>query len=54
MDLSDNVKLLLGGRLDSFDMTVDDIKNGTSESKTDDEFSPRAVLFISLKKVFYI
>ncbi len=42
MDLSDNVKLLLGGRLDSFDITVDDIKNGTSESRTDDRFSPRA------------
>ena len=42
MDLSDNVKLLLGGRLDSFDINVDDIKNGTSESRTDDRFSPRA------------
>ena len=44
MDLTDNVKVMLGGRLDSFDITVDDIKNGTSESRTDDRFSPRAGL----------
>ena len=44
MDLTDNVKIMLGGRLDSFDITVDDIKNGTSESRTDDRFSPRAGL----------
>ena len=42
MDLTDNIKLMIGGRLDSFDITVDDIKNGTSESRTDDRFSPRA------------
>ena len=44
MDLTDNIKLMIGGRLDSFDITVDDIKNGTSESRTDDRFSPRAGL----------
>ena len=44
MDLTDNIKLMVGGRLDSFDITVDDIKNGTSESRTDDRFSPRAGL----------
>ena len=44
MDISDNIKVMLGGRLDSFDITVDDIKNGTSESRTDDRFSPRAGL----------
>jgi catecholate siderophore receptor len=44
MDLTDNVKVMIGGRLDSFDITVDDIKNGTSESRTDDRFSPRAGL----------
>ena len=44
MDLTDNVKVMLGGRLDSFDITVDDIKNDTSESRTDDRFSPRAGL----------
>jgi len=42
IDLSDNWKLMLGGRLDDFDITVDDIKNGTSESRNDNTFSPRA------------
>ena len=42
MDLTDNIKLMIGGRLDSFDITVDDIKNGTSESRNDNTFSPRA------------
>ena len=44
IDLTDNFKLLLGGRLDNFDITVRDIKNGTSESREDEEFSPRAGL----------
>ena len=44
IDLSDNWKLMLGGRLDDFDITVDDIKNGTSESRNDNTFSPRAGL----------
>jgi len=42
IDLSDKWVVLLGGRLDQFDITVDDIKAGTSESREDDEFSPRA------------
>ena len=42
IDLSDNLIVLLGGRLDQFDITVDDIKAGSSQSKEDDEFSPRA------------
>ena len=42
IDLSDNLIVLLGGRLDQFDITVDDIKAGTSLSREDDEFSPRA------------
>ena len=33
---------MVGGRLDDFDITVDDIKNGTSESRNDNTFSPRA------------
>ena len=49
MDLTDNIKLMIGGRLDSFDITVDDIKNGTSESRTDDDFLQELVLYISLK-----
>jgi len=44
IDVTDNFKVLLGGRLDNFDITVRDIKNGTSESREDEEFSPRAGL----------
>ena len=44
IDLSEQVKLLLGGRFDSFDITVDDIKNAATQSRTDDVFSPRAGL----------
>ena len=42
IELSDNLLVLLGGRLDQFDITVDDLKAGTSQSREDDEFSPRA------------
>ena len=42
IDVSDNLVILLGGRLDQFDITVDDLKAGTSQSREDDEFSPRA------------
>ena len=41
IDLSDNLVILLG-RLDQFDITVDDVKAGSSQSRDDDEFSPRA------------
>ena len=44
IDLSENFKVLLGGRFDVFDITVRDIKAGTSESRKDEEFSPRAGL----------
>ncbi len=44
IDVTDNFKVLLGGRFDNFDITVRDIKNGTSESREDEEFSPRAGL----------
>ncbi len=44
IEVSDNLQILLGGRLDQFDITVDDIKVGTSQSREDDEFSPRAGL----------
>ena len=42
IEVSDELQILIGGRLDSFDITVDDIKGGTSQSREDDEFSPRA------------
>ncbi len=41
VDLTDNIILVLGGRHDTFDVTVDDIKNGSSASREDSEFSPR-------------
>ena len=41
IDLSDNLIVVLGGRADSFDVTVDDIKNGSTASRKDSEFSPR-------------
>ena len=44
IDLTDNIKLMIGGRHDSFDITVADITNMTSESRKDTEFSPRAGL----------
>ena len=44
MSLSEQFKILLGGRFDSFDIQVDDIKNASSQSKKDEEFSPRAGL----------
>ena len=42
IDVSDNLKVLLGGRIDDFDITVRDIKNSSSESRNDNTFSPRA------------
>ena len=42
IDVSDKLKLLIGGRHDSFDITVKDIKNGSEQSREDKEFSPRA------------
>ena len=42
IDISDNLKLMLGGRYDTFDITVTDIKNSSEQSREDREFSPRA------------
>ena len=42
IDLSDNLVVLIGGRLDQFDITVNDLKAGSAQSREDDEFSPRA------------
>ena len=42
IEVSEDLQILIGGRLDQFDITVDDIKAGTSQSREDDEFSPRA------------
>ena len=50
IDLSENWKLLVGGRYDNFDITVEDIKNGSSESRKDTTFSPRAGLIYKPKE----
>ena len=43
IDLSDNLIVLLGGRLDQFDITVVDVKKeNATTSREDDQFSPRA------------
>ena len=44
IEVSDKVLLMLGGRMDTFDITVDDLKAGSSQSREDEEFSPRAGL----------
>jgi catecholate siderophore receptor len=42
IDVNESLKLMLGARVDTFDITVKDIKSGTSQSREDDEVSPRA------------
>ncbi|GIR74516.1 MAG: iron transport outer membrane receptor [Prochlorococcus sp.] len=44
IDVNDNLKLMIGGRHDTFDITVTDVKNGSAQSREDKEFSPRAGL----------
>ena len=41
IDVTDNLIVLLGGRYDKFDVKVDDVKNASSASRVDIEFSPR-------------
>ena len=42
IDVNENLKLMLGARVDTFDITVNDIKAGSSQSREDEEVSPRA------------
>ena len=42
IDVNENLKVMLGARFDTFDITVRDLKSGTSQSREDDEVSPRA------------
>ena len=44
IDLSDQWKIVVGGRLDDVRIKVDNLKAGTSESRNDSMFSPRAGL----------
>ena len=41
IDFSDNWKMIIGGRLDNFDITVTDVKKSRDQSRKDDMFSPR-------------
>ena len=42
IDLNDQFKIMLGGRFDSFDITVVDVDDAVTTSRKDEEFSPRA------------
>ena len=42
IDVSENLKVMIGGRHDSFDITVTDIKAGSAAARKDTKFSPRA------------
>ena len=44
IDLNDQFKIMLGGRFDSFDITVVDVDDAVTTSRKDEEFSPRAGL----------
>ena len=44
IDLNDQFKIMLGGRFDSFDITVVDVDDSVTTSRKDEEFSPRAGL----------
>ena len=50
IDVSDNLKVMIGGRHDTFDITVTDIKNGSAQSREDKEFSPRAGIIYKPKQ----
>ena len=45
IDVSEKLKLLIGGRHDSFDITVKDIKNGSAQSREIKNFHLEPVLF---------
>jgi len=49
IDVTDNLIVLLGGRYDKFDVNVDDVKNNSSASRVDTEFSPRLGLIYKPK-----
>ncbi len=42
IDLNDQFKIMLGGRFDSFGITVVDVDDAVTTSRKDEEFSPRA------------
>jgi len=50
IDLSERWKFMIGGRVDNFDITVVDIKDGSSQSRDDSEFSPRGGMIFKARE----
>ena len=50
IEINQYLEVLLGARFDSFDIAVDDIENGVSRSRKDEEISPRAGLIFKPKE----
>ena len=50
IDLSERWKFMIGGRVDNFDITVVDIKAGSSQSRDDSEFSPRGGIIFKARE----
>lgn len=48
IDLTDNLKVLIGGRFDHFEQTIERYTNGTISSQQHDVFSPRAGIVYTL------
>jgi catecholate siderophore receptor len=50
IDLSEKWKFMIGGRIDNFDITVVDVKAGSSQSRDDSEFSPRGGIIFKARE----
>ena len=47
-------KIMLGGRLDNFDITVVDVDDAVTTSRKDEEFSPRAGLIFKPQENLFL
>jgi len=50
IDLSERWKFMIGGRVDDFDITVVDVKAGSSQSRNDSELSPRGGIIFKARE----
>jgi catecholate siderophore receptor len=50
IDFSEKWKLMIGGRVDNFDITVVDVKADSSQSRDDSEFSPRGGIIFKARE----
>jgi len=50
IDLSERWKFMIGGRVDNFDITVVDVKAGSSQFRDDSEFSPRGGIIFKARE----